>query len=320
VKRPLSIVIILLFLSAIAQAQKITPTDLRILHKKEDSLKVLARQIFTDSLDGGRMRSDSQFVRTLIRSLQIKNSFYYPFDSVQGISKLYAPDSTFRIITWQLVLNNFFLRKRGAIQYHTADGSLRLVPLRDISEFTDDPKDSVRTKDNWVGAVYYNMIETKYNGKSYYTLFGYDIYSPQSNRKWIEVLSFDNRGMPVFGGPFFTFPKDSLKRPDQYRFNIEYKKEAATTVNYNPDAQMIVYDHLISETNEPDNPWTFIPDGDYEGFQWQKGKWVHVDKVYNQKLEDGQFPMPDPLKDANGNNNEEKLKAQTEKNRARKGQ
>jgi hypothetical protein len=232
---------------------------------------------------------------------------------------LYAPDSTFRILTWEISLSNYYVRQRGAIQYRTADGSLKLVPLRDVSEFTDNPLDSVRTKDNWIGAVYYDIIETKYKGRNYYTLFGYDAYSMVSNKKWIEVMSFDNRGLPVFGSTTFSFPNDSIQRPDQYRFSIEYKKEAATTVDFNADQNMILFDHLISENNQPDNPWTYIPDGDYEGFQWKAGKWVHVDKVFNQKLEDGQFPMPDPLKDANGNNNEEKLKQQTEKNRAKKG-
>ena len=123
--------------------------------------------------------------------------------------------------------------------------------------------------------------------------------------------------MPVFGGPYFDFPDDSLKRGMKYRYSIEYKKEAATTVNYNPDMNLILIDHLISESNEPDNPWTYIPDGDYEGFKWQNGKWVHVDKVFNQKLEDGQFPIPDPIRDAQGNNDEQKLKDRSDKNKTK---
>src|SRR6476620_9342515 len=75
-------------------AQKISQADKKRLIEKEDSLRSLASDIILDSLTASRMRSDSLFVKTLIRALQIKNSFYYPFDSVQGISKLYAPDST----------------------------------------------------------------------------------------------------------------------------------------------------------------------------------------------------------------------------------
>jgi hypothetical protein len=290
---------------------------MKALGKKEDSLKVLIKNIFLDSLSAGRMRSDSLFIRTLVRGLQVKNSFYYPFDSVQGVSKLYAPDSSFKIFTWQLDFDGMYVRQRGAIQYNTPNGSLKLVPLTDYSEFADNAMDSIRSKDTWIGAVYYNIVQTKHNGKNYYTLFGYDENSIRSNKKWIEVMTFDNRNLPVFGGPYFTFDKDTVKRDVQYRYNIEYKKEASTTMNYDPEMQMILVDHLVSESDEPDNPWTLIPDGDYEGFQWVNGKWLHIDKVFDQKLKDGEFPMPDPLRDDNGNNDEKKLQERNEKNKAK---
>ena len=69
---------------------------------------------------------------------------------------------------------------------------------------------------------------------------------------------------------------------------------------YDPEMDMIVFDHLISESNEPQKKFTLIPDGDYEGFKWQNGKWVHVEKVFDQKLEDGQEPRPVPLFDEKG--------------------
>jgi len=298
-------------------AQKLTASDTRILKQKEDSLKFLAKSLIVDSLTAGRMRNDSLFVRTLVRGLQVKNSFYYPFDSVQGISKLYSPDSAFRIFSWSLSYDDFYSRQRAAIQFKTPDGSLRLVPLTDYSEFTAAPTDSIRTKDNWIGAVYYNIIKTQHNGKNYYTLFGFDDNSVRSSKKWIDVLSFDNRNMPVFGGNF-SFEKDTARRAPQNRFYIEYKKEASALVNYDPEMNMILVDHLISESEENDKPYTFVPDGDYEGFEWKNGKWVHVNKVFDQKLEDGQAPMPDPILDDRGNRNEERLQQSSDKNRAKK--
>ncbi|RYY86299.1 MAG: hypothetical protein EOO15_14810, partial [Chitinophagaceae bacterium] len=116
------------------RAQKITPADTRVLRSKEDTLQELARHIYTDTLASGRLRSDSQFVKTLLRALQVKHSFYFPFEEVLGVSKLYAPDSTFRILTWQVTIPTVQARKRGAIQMRTADGSLKLYPLRDVTE------------------------------------------------------------------------------------------------------------------------------------------------------------------------------------------
>lgn len=308
-----------LILHNISFAQKISSADKRKLEVKEDSLKVLAKDIITDSTTADRMRSDSLFIRTLVRALQIKNSFYYPFDSVIGIGKVNAPDTSFRIFTWNLEYDPYYVRQHGAIQLRTADGSLKLIPLRDNSEFTADPMDSVRTKDNWIGAVYYNMVKTEYKGKKYYTLFGYDYNNAMSNKKWIEVLTFNEKNEPVFGGQYFIFERDSVPHPPQYRFSIEYKKDASALVNYNPEEKIIMVDHLISENNEPENKWTYVPDGDYEGFKWVNGKWVHVNKVFTQKLQEGKFPIDDPIYDPNGNPDEKKLKERSDKNKKKDG-
>ncbi|MDB5197813.1 MAG: hypothetical protein JWP88_2184, partial [Flaviaesturariibacter sp.] len=206
------------------------------------------------------------------------------------------------------------------------DGSLKLIPLRDVSEFTANALDSIRTKDNWIGAVYYNIIQNTWNGKKYYTLFGLDDHSVRSKKKWIETLSFDEKGLPLFGAVPFTFEKDSIKRPAQRRFFIEYKKEATTLVNFVDEQGMILVDHLISETDEPELPHTYVPDGDSEAFKWERGQWVHIDKAFNFKIDMsgadpylGRPPVGDPLLDAKGDRNEEKLKTQTEKNKAKKG-
>ena len=123
--------------------------------------------------------------------------------------------------------------------------------------------------------------------------------------------------MPVFGGNF-SFEKDLVKRAPQKRFFIEYKKEASALLNYDTDLNMILVDHLYSESDEPDKPYTFVPLGDYEGFEWKNGKWLHVDKVFDQKLEDGQAPVPEPLLDAQGNRNEGQLQQRSEQNRTKK--
>ncbi len=319
-KKPIIFLAVLMLLlgSVQAQAQKIAAADLKQLRLKEDTLKRLAKNLIVDSLSGGRMRNDSLFIRTLVRTLQVKNSFYYPLDSVLGVSKIYAPDSTFRILSWSLSFDDYYSRQRGTIQFRTADGSLRMVPLRDVSEFTDNPEDSLRSKDNWIGAVYYKIIKTEHNGKPYYTLFGYDPNSVQSNKKWIEVLSFNEQRQPQFGGKMFSFEEDTTKRAPMHRYALEYKKEASTFVNYDEEMQVILFDHLISESDEPDKPQTFIPDGDYEGFKWKNGKWVHIEKVFNQKLQDGEAPVPDPIRDDKGTNDEKKLKERSDKNKGKK--
>jgi hypothetical protein len=263
------------------------------LQRQEDSLVGFADNIINAEEPNQRFRADSNFIRMLVRSLKIPNSFYYPFDSLQTISKLYAPDSAFRIFTWQIKKDVYTFIQRGAIQMRTADGSLKLFPLHDVSMFTKRPYDSVRTANNWIGAIYYRIIEKNFNGKNIYTLLGYDDFTVSSNKKWMDILTFGDDGQPVFGGPYFSFRNDSAKanKSQVVRFYIEYKKEATTTFNYDTSMNMIIYDHLISESDQPNLKETYIPDGDYEGFVWQNGQWLHVPKVFNSALQDGQFPV-----------------------------
>ena len=296
----------------------LSPADIRQLEKKEDSLKLLSRAMVFGKNAAERFRADSNFVRILVRALKTPNSFYYPLDSV-AVSKLYSPDSAFRIFTWQLMKDEYVYFQKGAIQMKTADGSLKLFPLFDASMFSAKPADSVRTRENWVGAIYYKIILKTFNNKKYYTLLGFDDFSPSSNKKWMEVLTFNDRGEPVFGGPFITYKQDSALKPVVIpRFSIQYKKEAKTFFNYDPELDLIVFDHLISETNETDRRETFIPDGDFEGFKWQGGKWVHQEKVFNFQLKDGAFPMEEKLYDDDGNANEERLQKSTDKNLEKK--
>jgi hypothetical protein len=287
------------------------------LEKQQDSLKQFADDIVNAPEPDQRFRADSFFIRMFVRALKTPNSFYFPFDSLQTISKLYAPDSSFRIFTWQIKKDAYVFMQRGAIQMRTGDGSLKLFPLHDVSMFTTKPQDSVRTANNWIGAIYYRIIQKTVNGKNIYTLLGFDDFTINSNKKWMDILTFNEEGQPVFGGPYFSFQNDSAKanKKQVQRFYIEYKKEAVTTFNYDSSLNMIVYDHLISESEEPNRKETFVPDGDYEAFSWQNGQWLHIPKIFTNTLQDGQFPQDKKILDENGGIDEEQLKQQSEKNK-----
>ena len=312
--RTTTIILALILLSNLLNAQNISQRDLKDLKKKEDSLKIFSDKMINAPEAPERFRADSNFVRGLVRALKVSNSFFYPFDSLRTISRLYSPDSLFRIFTWQLKKDEYVYLQKGAIQMNTPSGELKLFPLFDYSMYTRKPLDSVRTRDNWIGAIYYKMIMKENNGKKYYTLLGFDDFAVSSNKKWMEILTFNSRGEPVFGAPVISFKDDTAKKPVQTRFNIEYKKEANTLFNYDPDLDMIVFDHLISETDEPEKKNTYIPDGSYEGFKWTNGQWVHVDKLFDYKLQDGQFPVDDKLRDDQGNIDEKKLEEASQKN------
>ncbi len=287
-------------------AQHITFVDKKILEKKEDSLKTFALEIIQGKNAADRLNADSQFTKMFVRALKINNSFYYPFDSLLTISRLIPEDSSFKIFTWQMVVNEYVTRQHGAIQMRTTDGSLQLFPLIDKSAVTIDKEDTIGNNFGWMGAVYYKLIEKKAFGKNYYTLLGYDENNINSNKKVIEILSFKD-DEPIFGGANFSFQDNSVIKKSMARYVMEYKKNSSPRLTYDPDQDMIIYEHLISETGEPNKKYSYIPDGDYEGLKWMDGKWVHIQKVFTQTTTEGQEPVPQPVLNAEGKFDESKL-------------
>ena len=286
--------------------QRISAENRKILQKKEDTLQKAAYQILNGRNVEERFTADSQFTRTLVRALQIKNSFYYPFDSLVSIAMVVPTDSSFKIFTWQLAINEDVIRQHGAIQMNTPDGSLKLFPLIDKTDLIRNIDDTVTSNRAWIGALYYKIIEEKAFGKNYYTLLGFDDNNMVSDRKFIDVLTFDD-GQPVFGGPYFSFENNSLHPHPVDRYVMEYKKNASPKLSFDPNMDIIIYEHLVSETGEPQKKYTYIPDGDYEGLKWKDGKWIHIEKVFNQITPEGKEPVPQPILDPKGNIDESKL-------------
>jgi hypothetical protein len=288
-------------------AQRIAPQDLKGLRLREDSMKKYALKIIRDSLSVDRLKADSIFTRMFVRALKTPHSMQYPFDSLITISKLCPPDSSFRIYTWQLVINEGVTRQHGAIQMRTDDGSLKLFPLIDKSDITKNMSDTIGNNKGWMGAVYYKIIPKKSGLATYYTLLGYDENRSLSTKKMIEVLTFSN-DEPVFGNRIFSFEEDSVFKSARSRYIMEFKKGSGARLQYDPEMDMIIVEHLVSETNEPEKKWTYIPDGDYEAFKWKSGKWIHVEKVFNYTTPLGQEPVPSPVRGNNGELDENKLK------------
>lgn len=312
IMRAVYLILIIIISGTSLYSQGLSKQNVALMKKKEDSLKSLSMQIIQGRNSSDRFVADSHFTRMFVRALKTPYSFNYKFDSLITISQVIPKDSTFRIFTWQLIVNDRITRQHGAIQIKTPDGSLQLFPLIDKSDVMSNMIDTVGDNNGWMGALYYHIIQKEAAGKKYYTLLGYDENDMNSNKKIVEVLTFvDNK--PVFGGSFFSYPDSSMRDGDK-RLIMEYKKNSGPRLVYDEDQDMIIYEHLVSESNEPLKKYTYIGDGDYEGLKWKDGKWVHVNKVYNQQLKDGEAPLPDPLRDDKGKVNEERLKDNRIKN------
>lgn len=301
-------IFILLFFtnSFIAFAQDETPktetqpikTEIQLL---EDTMNILGFAIVNDSTPEKRFAACRKFIPTLVNALKTKNSFDYPFKKLNTISIQYSPDSTFRIFTWQLYVDINDYKYYGTIQMNQPE--LKMFPLIDRSEEIEEPKwDELSTK-NWYGSLIYNIkeFETAEGAKQYF-LFGFDGYRFFSKRKFIDVMTFNEKNEPTFGAiPVFE-AEDST---NVNRFILEYGSDARVQLNWNDELNMIMFDHLVEAPSPyPGQEYMYIPDGDTDGLKLEDGKWKYIRRVFDQVLDEA--PRPEPIFNEKGGRKDRK--------------
>ena len=252
----------------------------------EKNLITICNKLWKLKDDSSRIQTNRVLVDSLELLLHAEGSYDYSFDSLNGISRLFSDDRLFRIITWNIPLNNNHFKYFGFIQMKNG----RIYRLEEKEELNNNWQNGCLGPDVWYGAIYYALITERYKRKSYYTLIGWDGYNASSNLKVIDILSFGEDGSPVFGGPVFKTP-EGLKN----RVIIEYAESGNATVRYDYQAlllkkgkrnkeiwdHMIVMDHLIpTDPAMEGERHTYVPSGDqYDGFIFQEGFWKFVENI-----------------------------------------
>jgi hypothetical protein len=288
---------------------ELSTANLQLLQTAEAEMMPLTITMFTDTNNLQRMKACYTFIPKFVNALKVEGSFSYQFDSLGMLSILYPSDSTFRVITWQVSLEGGSYRYFGAIQMNKGK-DLMLYPLIDRTDSIKSAHDTLLSPSFWYGAFYYNLIETKAKGKTYYTLFGFDGNDLFSRVKLMDVLHFEE-GKPVFGAPIFEIP-DSISQEFPYlvkkpltRFMVYYKFDALLTLNYNTDDKIVVFDHVKSNHEfGKDIPISLVPDGSYDAFEWKNGKWQYISNVYELTVDRANPPLPNPSKTIQGNINQ----------------
>lgn len=290
-----SAVILLLVSARIVKAQgNITKDDLRELKALEADLIRATDSMYSAPIPDMRADYCAQFVKLLVRTLKIPNSYEYPFDSLATkINIIYPDDKSFRIFNWNIAPTNITRRYYGAIQ--VPGEQLKLYPLVDYTyELGKGAADSVLTDGKWLGCLYYNIITHEVNGQKIYTLFGLNASNSVSNRKVLDPMVISPAG-PVFGAPIFSVPRDVNPNGRINRFILEYKKDAQAAMNFDKDMDAIYFDRLISEVNDPNRKYTYVPSGQYDGLRWQNERWVFVPDIISIEIrKDGDVPNIQP--------------------------
>lgn len=260
--------------------------DTTFFRAREDSLLRLSNTLWKSRTDSLKIRLNRQFVELFTSVLTTPESFQYPFDSLKGISKLQSGDELFRMFTWNIPMQDNSSRYSGFIQFH--DG--RIIQLHSVGESLGDMSNEIIPAEKWYGAIYYALITGKQDGKSIYTLLGWNGNDASSNMKVIDILSFDPGGNPQFGAGVFK-----TREGTRNRVVFEYAENGNATLRYDYQSiviqkgrrtrekkeWMIVMDRLIPMAAGLEGMRKYyVPAGDvYDGYLFLDGFWTFVEEV-----------------------------------------
>jgi hypothetical protein len=280
-KKILCILFMLLALvEAKAQKQKIDSLSLDSLRDYELRLSGLSFNMVRNFDEEVRITSGRNFIRQMGRAMKVKNSFYYPFDSLKNVMIVYAPDMFFRIITWNVATDDERFRYFGVIQMNPEkiaklnkkqDVFSSYYPLIDRSDSLDNYLFKETNADHWFGAAYYKIVKNTFNKVDSYTLLGWDGAGPETNRKIADYLIF-REGEPVFGAPVFDLKIN--RKPKFYRMVFEFNNQATMALRYDEKRKILIYENIVPD--KPENAAFFehyYPDGSFDFLLFKNGIW-----------------------------------------------
>lgn len=235
-----------------------------------DSIEIELGRLFselkTTSVDAEREKINNSIHASVLNYARLDSVFYHSFKTLRNIGQVTSPDSSIKIITWNLVLDNFngkyftVLIKRGDSQnkVYTLEAPYKVDPPAD---------DTTYRTDNWYGALYYAIKPFTDRHNKYWAVLGLDYGDPAVTRKLIDVISFEGDSV-IFGRKCFKTP-GGLK----YREIFEYASTGMMTLRFISD-NTIVFDHLVPITaTTTDNRIYYGPDYSYDAYIYNSGIW-----------------------------------------------
>ena len=276
--------------------QGITPHDLEKLQIMEDSMLVTVDSMYEAFIPDTHVGYSERFIRQLVKTLKIPNSWQFPFDKLkEKINIIYPDDNAFRIFNWSVDRSVMFKRYYGAVQL--PNEKLKLYGLVDYTDqLGKGAEDSVLTRGKWMGALYYRILTNEVEGRKIYTLFGFSESNAVSNKKILDPLTVTDSSI-AFGAPIFGIGSKNFPKQRVNRFILEYKKGVQVGMNWDNEKKVIVFDDLVSQVNDPNRKYTFVPSGQYNAFQWFNEMWNYrMNIIPITELQDGQAPAGEEAK------------------------
>ncbi|MDF1575233.1 MAG: hypothetical protein P1P86_08605 [Bacteroidales bacterium] len=256
----------LLFFHLSLHAQE--PAYLELV-KAESRLQGLFNQLYGDSI------SDKEFLLETIKlemtvALSMPGSLDFPWNRLDKIGVIRSEDKRMRVFSWHVEDDKDHYRYFGLIQIELKKGKIRLYELKDNGKPQRGMVKYDQSKTDWYGKLYYQVLTNTYKRKTFYTLLGMDFNNMLSTIKSVEVMVIQ-RNEPLFARSLFFNGRDFVDR-----LVLEYAKQVAISVRYDPGIGMITFDHLAPFHPIYENNFEFYgPDGSFDGLEFEEGHWIY---------------------------------------------
>ena len=273
--------------------------DKEVMGKYQSQLQQLFEKVQNAPTDNERYLANEQAVELFSQAFEEEDSHKWNWQFSNYVSVLRSPDKVLTIITWPVVKDNGEYECFGFVQAkgkdEDDDDAWFAYPLHDLSDEIINREESVLDADHWLGSVYQELIQTSHEGKTYYTLLGWNGCSMLTQRKVIEPIQINPRnGKPQFGQALFK--KDKTRR----RIVLEYNKEAMVNLSYEQQLsisrenvkvkkdgrtvtsqvthetkeQMIIFDELEPQVTGMEGLFQYyVPSGREMAYVFVNGRW-----------------------------------------------
>lgn len=251
----------------------------------ESRLQTLAGKILSAETDSLKEAANMLLIEDVEEVLLMKGSFQYTFENVDILSVIMSPDKKFKLYNWVVPKSNNTFEYYAYLQFYTKRKKEALYfKLKDVSSLVENEQYLTFTDGDWFGALYSDIIHTKFDKKNFYTLVGWDGNDASTTKRIIDVLYFDENDEPIFGAPIIKM-NDGTRN----RMVLEYSKKVSTSMTYNTKEEYIVFDHLEPlEGGQTGMFEIYVPSLSYDGLTFKNGKWRLVEdiQIYNSKDQD----------------------------------
>ncbi|MBN2275362.1 MAG: hypothetical protein JXR41_06225 [Bacteroidales bacterium] len=247
-----------------------------VLNEYEKDLQQRFAEIVPLMPDSIKIKHNNYIEKHMTDALSMAEAFFYPFDSLKNIGKITSRDQKLRLLTWNLLYSDGTHQYYGFVLYRPDNKAKHfLLRLTDRSATIENPEMLTLDTENWFGALYYEIIEKKWDGVTLYTLLGYDPNNMFISKKIIDNLYFREDSIPVFGAPVFKKNNAFL-----HRIIFEYSARVSMSLRYNQDLKMIVFDHLSPAKPSYTGSYQFYgPDFSFDAFKFTDDHWELVEDI-----------------------------------------